>query len=44
MTDYEIKLPSELVSSLMSEGNGFAQLLTGVLNQITSVFCCKFED
>jgi len=34
MTDYEIKLPSELVSSLMSEGNGFAQLLTGVLNQV----------
>jgi len=31
MTDYEIKLPSELVSSLMSEGSGFAQLLTGVL-------------
>ena len=34
MTEYEIKLPSELVSSLMSEGNGFAQLLTGVLNQV----------
>jgi transposase-like protein len=34
MTDYEIKLPSELVSSLLSEGNGFAQLLTGVLNQV----------
>jgi len=34
MTDYEIKLPSELVSSLMSEGNGFAQLLTGLETRV----------
>ena len=34
MTDYEIKLPGELLSSLMSENTGFAQLLGSVLNQV----------
>tara|TARA_B100001964_G_scaffold235498_1_gene295684 strand:- start:84 stop:1304 length:1221 start_codon:yes stop_codon:yes gene_type:complete len=34
MTDYEIKLPEELLSSLMSENTGFAQLLGSVLNQV----------
>ncbi len=34
MTDYEIKLPGPLLSSLMSESSGFAQLLEAVLNQV----------
>lgn len=34
MTDYEIKLPGELLSSLMSDNTGFAQLLGSVLNQV----------
>ncbi len=34
MTDYEIKLPEPLLSSLMSESSGFAQLLEAVLNQV----------
>jgi len=34
MTDYEIKLPGELLSSLMSENTGFAQLIGSVLNQV----------
>lgn len=34
MTDHEIKLPGELLSSLMSDNTGFAQLLGSVLNQV----------
>ena len=34
MTDYEIKLPKELLSSLMSDNTGFAQLIGSVLNQV----------
>ena len=34
MTDYEIKLPGDLLSSLMSENTGFAQLIGSVLNQV----------
>ena len=34
MTDYEIKLPGELLSSLMSDNTGFAQLIGSVLNQV----------
>ena len=34
MTDYEIKLPKDLLSSLMAESTGFAQLLGSVLNQV----------
>ena len=34
MADCEIKLPEELLSSLMSESTGFAQLLGSVLNQV----------
>jgi len=34
MTTYEIKLDAELVSSLMSNGDAIAQLLSGVLNQV----------
>ena len=34
MTDYEIKLPGELLSSLMTESTGFAQLIGSVLNQV----------
>ena len=34
MTDYEIKLDAELVSSLMSDSGAIAQLLAGVLNQV----------
>ena len=34
MTDYEIRLPGELLSSLMSENTGFAQLIGSVLNQV----------
>ena len=34
MTDYEIKLPKELLSSLMTESTGFAQLIGSVLNQV----------
>ena len=34
MTDYEMKLPGELLSSLMSEHTGFAQLIGSVLNQV----------
>ena len=32
MTDYEIKLPKDLLSSLMSESTGFAPLIGSVLN------------
>lgn len=34
MTDYEIKLPGELLSSLMTENTGFAELIGSVLNQV----------
>ena len=34
MTDYEIKLPGALLSSLMSDNTGFAQLIGSVLNQV----------
>jgi len=34
MTDYEIKLPKELLSSLMTESTGFAQLIGSVLDQV----------
>lgn len=34
MTDYQIKLPGELLSSLMSENTGFADLIGSVLNQV----------
>lgn len=34
MSDYEIKLPGELLSSLMSDNTGFAQLIGSVLNQV----------
>lgn len=34
MTDYDIKLPKELLSSLMTENTGFAQLLGSVWNQV----------
>ena len=36
MTDYEIKLPGELLSSRMTENTGFAHLL--VLSQSLTVF------
>ena len=34
MTDYEINVPGNLLSSLLSEQNGLAKLLEAVLNQI----------
>ena len=34
MTDYEPKLPGELLSSLMTENTGVAQLIGSVLNQL----------
>jgi transposase-like protein len=34
MTDYEITVPRNLLSSLLSDKNGVAALLEGVLNQI----------
>ena len=34
MTVYEIKLPKELLSSLMTESTGFAQLIGSVLDQV----------
>ena len=34
MTDYEIKLPGELLSSLMTKNTGFAELIGSVLNQV----------
>ena len=34
MTDYEIKLPKELLSSLMTESTGLAQLIGSVLDQV----------
>lgn len=34
MTDYNIRLNSELLSSLMSDGEGMGELMAGVLNQI----------
>ena len=34
MSDYQIKLPGELLSSLMSDNTGFAQLIGSVLNQV----------
>lgn len=34
MTDYELKVPGSLLSSLMSDQDGFARLLEEVLNQV----------
>ena len=34
MSDYQIKLLGELLSSLMSDNTGFAQLIGSVLNQV----------
>ena len=34
MADYEIILPKELLSSLLTESTGFAQLIGLVLNQV----------
>ena len=34
MTDYEIKLPKELLSNLMTESTGFAELIGSVLKQV----------
>ena len=34
MADYDIKLKKENVLGLLTENNGFAELLTGVLNQV----------
>ena len=34
MTDFEINVPSNLLSSLLTEQNGLAKLLEAVLNQV----------
>jgi transposase-like protein len=34
MTDYDVKIPGQLVSSLMTEKSGFADLLEVMLNQV----------
>ena len=34
MTDYDVKVPGQLVSSLMTEKGGFAELLEVMLNQV----------
>lgn len=34
MTDYNIKIPSSLLSSLLGEGRGFGPLIEDVLNQL----------
>lgn len=34
MTEYELKLPSQLLSSLMNDKNALAELLEEILNQV----------
>ena len=37
MTEYELKVPGQLLSSLRSEKNGMAELLEAILNQHLAV-------
>ena len=38
MTEYELKVPGQLLSSLLSEKNGLAELLEAILNPILDGF------
>ena len=37
MTDYELKVPGQLLSSLMSDKHALAELLEDILNQVLEV-------